>query len=59
MKRMLNDAQEMILSESVMNDQRVFQEISGKPEAIAQMEEVQAKFDAGMSFQETYWADDD
>jgi len=42
-----------------MNDQRVFQEISGKPEAIEQMEKVQAKFDAGMSFQETYWADDD
>jgi enoyl-CoA hydratase/carnithine racemase len=38
MKRMLNDAQEMILSESVMNDQRVFQEISGKPDAVATME---------------------
>ena len=58
MKRMLNDAQEMILSESVMNDQRVFQEISGKPDAIARMEDMQAKFDAGQSMREAYWPEE-
>ena len=59
MKRMLNDAQEMTLSESVMNDQRVFQEISSSPQAIAKMEEMQAKFDAGQTMRQAYWPEED
>jgi enoyl-CoA hydratase/carnithine racemase len=58
MKRMLNASQEMTLSESVMNDQRVFQEISGRPAAIAKMEEAQAKFDAGLTMREAFWSDE-
>ena len=45
----------MTLSESVMNDQRVFQEISNKPPAIQRMEAVQDRFDAGESIRDVYW----
>jgi enoyl-CoA hydratase/carnithine racemase len=58
MKRMLAQAEEHPLSEAIMNDQKIFQEFSGKPAAIAKMEEVQAKFDAGASIRETYWPDE-
>ena len=58
MKRMLSEAQEMHLNDAVMNDQRIFQEFSRNPPAIAKMEEVQAKFDAGASIRETYWPDE-
>ncbi|MEN3976347.1 enoyl-CoA hydratase/isomerase family protein [Emcibacter sp. SYSU 3D8] len=55
MKRMLAQAEENPLTEAIKNDQRIFQEFSGKPAALARMEEVQAKFDAGAGIRETYW----
>ncbi len=58
MKRMLTQAEEHPLTEAIMNDQRIFREFSGQPAAIARMEEVQAKFDAGAGIRETYWPDE-
>lgn len=58
MKRMLAQAEENPLTDAIMNDQKIFQEISRKPAAIAKMEEVQAKFDAGAGIRETYWPDE-
>jgi enoyl-CoA hydratase/carnithine racemase len=58
MKRMLAQSEEHPLTEAIMNDQRIFQEFSGKPAAIARMEEVQAKFDAGAGIRKTYWPDE-
>ena len=55
MKRMLAQAEENPLTDAIMNDQKIFQEFSGQPAAIARMEEVQAKFDAGAGIRETYW----
>ena len=57
MKRMLNEAQEMTLQESVLNDQKIFQEFSGSLHAIRKMEEIQDKFDKGAGIRETYWPD--
>jgi len=58
MKRMLAQAEENPLTDAIMNDQKIFQEFSGQPAAIAKMEEVQAKFDAGAGIRETYWPDE-
>ncbi len=58
MKRMLAEAWEAHLSDAVMNDQRIFQEFSGKEPAIEKMTEIQAKFDAGASIRETYWPEE-
>ncbi len=58
MKRMLAQAEENPLSEAIKNDQRIFQEFSGRPAAIARMEEVQGKFDAGAGIRETYWPEE-
>ncbi|MDX1580598.1 MAG: enoyl-CoA hydratase/isomerase family protein [Alphaproteobacteria bacterium] len=55
MKRMLNEAQEMSLQDSVINDQKIFQEFSGSVHAIRLMNEIQEKFDKGASIRETYW----
>lgn len=55
MKRMLSESEEHMLDDAVMNDQRVFQTFSGEPSAVAKMEEIQAKFDAGANIRETYW----
>ena len=57
MKRMLNEAEEMTLQESVLNDQRIFQEFSGSSQAIRRMNEIQEKFDGGAGIRETYWPD--
>ena len=58
MKRMLIEAQEMHLFDAVMNDQSIFQDFSGKPEAVARMEDIQAKFDGGANLREAYWPDE-
>ena len=58
MKRMLAQSEEHPLGEAIKNDQNIFQEFSGRPAAIARMEEVQAKFDAGAGIRETYWPDE-
>jgi enoyl-CoA hydratase/carnithine racemase len=58
MKRMLAQSEEHPLTEAIMNDQKIFQSFSGKPDAIAKMEEVQAKFDAGATIRDTYWPDE-
>ena len=58
MKRMLAETEEYMLYDAIMNDQRVFQSFSGEPTAVAKMEEIQAKFDAGASLRETYWPDE-
>jgi enoyl-CoA hydratase/carnithine racemase len=55
MKRMLAQSEDLPLTDAIMNDQKIFQDFSGKPAAIAKMEEVQAKFDAGAGIRETYW----
>ena len=58
MKRMLAQSEEHPLTDAIMNDQKIFQEFSGQPPAIARMEEIQARFDAGAGIRETYWPDE-
>lgn len=54
LKQMLNDQDEMHLSDALANEQKLFQSVASKPEAVARMREVQARFDAGVSLEEVY-----
>ena len=48
MKQMLTESDDLIhMVDGVNNDQRIFGEVSGHPEAIARMRQVQARYDAG------------
>jgi hypothetical protein len=40
----------------VLNDQRIFQSFSASPAAVAAMEAIQARFDAGESTRDVYGA---
>ena len=54
MKQMLNDNEDLHLSDALANEQKLFQSIAGRPEALARMEEIQARFDAGESLLDVY-----
>jgi enoyl-CoA hydratase/carnithine racemase len=47
-KRMLTEGDQLLrIAEMVMNDQKIFQTFSGAPEAVASMQAIQSRFDAG------------
>lgn len=54
LKRMLNDAANLPLSEALANEQAIFQSVARRPEAVAAMKRIQARFDAGESPREVY-----
>jgi enoyl-CoA hydratase/carnithine racemase len=55
MKRMLLESDELYrVNEAVLNDQRIFQSFSATPAAVASMEALQARFDAGATTREVY-----
>jgi enoyl-CoA hydratase/carnithine racemase len=55
MKRMLTEGDDLLrVGEAVMNDQRIFQEFSGSPEALASMAALQQRFDEGAAPREVY-----
>jgi len=55
MKQMLSEGDNMLaITDTVMNDQTIFQTFSGAPEAIATMREMQEQFDAGGTTRSVY-----
>jgi enoyl-CoA hydratase/carnithine racemase len=57
MKRMLFEGDERYgVPDAVLNDQRIFQSFSASPAAVAAMEAIQARFDAGESTRDVYGA---
>jgi len=55
MKRMLAGSDELYrIPDAVLNDQRIFQSFSATPAAVASMEALQARFDAGETTREVY-----
>jgi enoyl-CoA hydratase/carnithine racemase len=56
LKQMLIDAEEHPLSKALENEQRLFQGVAGRPEAMQGMLRTQARFDAGETLREVYGA---
>jgi enoyl-CoA hydratase/carnithine racemase len=54
LKRMLNDNDDLSLSDALANEQALFVEVARTPQAIARMREIQARFDAGESIRAVY-----
>ncbi|MGE5597131.1 MAG: enoyl-CoA hydratase/isomerase family protein [Hyphomicrobiales bacterium] len=54
LKQILIDNDELPLEQALRNEQRVFQEVASKPEAIARMREIQARHYAGETFRDLY-----
>jgi enoyl-CoA hydratase/carnithine racemase len=57
MKRMLSEGDDLLrISESVANDQRIFQAFSGSVQALESMKRIQERFDAGATPRDVYGA---
>lgn len=54
LKQMLIDNDDLHLSDALANEQKLFQTVVTKPEAIARMSEIQERFDAGESPRDVY-----
>ena len=54
LKQMLLDNDERHLTEALRNEQTLFQTVAATPEAIARMDEIQKRFDAGESIRAVY-----
>ena len=53
-KQMLAEAEERPLSDALANEQKLFQGVVVRPDAIEQMQRIQARFDAGESIRSVY-----
>jgi hypothetical protein len=51
---MLNDNDDLSLSDALANEQALFVEVARTPHAISRMREIQARFDAGESIRAVY-----
>jgi enoyl-CoA hydratase/carnithine racemase len=58
LKQMLADAQEQPLSDALASEQKLFQGVVARPEAIEAMRRIQARFDAGESIDGVYGGPD-
>lgn len=56
LKHMLNDSDDLSLTDALANEQALFVEVARTPPAIARMREIQARFDAGESIRAVYGA---
>jgi enoyl-CoA hydratase/carnithine racemase len=54
LKQMLIDNDDLHLSDALANEQRLFQSVVARPEAVEGMASVQSRFDAGESIREVY-----
>jgi enoyl-CoA hydratase/carnithine racemase len=56
MKRMLGEAEDLTQSQGIENDQAISQSLFAHPDSMKGMERVQARFDAGETMDQVYWA---
>jgi enoyl-CoA hydratase/carnithine racemase len=54
LKQMLVEAEERPLSDALANEQKLFQGVVVRPDAIEQMQRIQARFDAGETIRSVY-----